>query len=224
MKDETGSFNVTLVEGVAPTRVVLFAVGGGGNPERHLPLLKSLAAHGCIVVAPHFERLASARPTDGELLLRARRQRLALDAVAPLELRTAGVGHSIGATILIALAGGEVWMGPGHPLSISPEPRLERLVLLAPATQFFQAPGALDAVRTPLLVWAGTEDVTTPPPQAMFLAESLGTRVPVDVRIRDGAGHFSFMNEPPPQATEPLPDRNAFLDELAAEVCRFVAS
>lgn len=222
LTDEAGPFEVTLLEARASTRVVLFAVGGGGNPERHLPLLTSLAGHGCTVVAPHFERLASPRPTDDELLLRARRQRLALDAVARPDQRVAGVAHSIGSTIILALAGGVVWMRPGHRLSISPDPRLDRLVLLAPATAFFQAPGALDAVRTPLLVWAGTEDVVTPPRQSTFLAEALRGRVPVDVRVREGAGHFSFMDEPPPRTTEPLPDRTAFLAEVAADVCRFV--
>ena len=37
-----------------------------------------------------------------------------------------------------------------------------------------------------------------------------------------GAGHFSFMDVPPPQTTEPLPDRAAFLAELAGELGDFV--
>lgn len=46
----------------------------------------------------------------------------------------------------------------------------------------------------------------------------------MDVRAREGAGHFSFMDEPPPRTTEPLPDRTAFLAEVAADVCRFVTA
>jgi hypothetical protein len=30
----------------------------------------------------------------------------------------------------------------------------------------------------------------------------------VDVRITEGAGHFSFMDQLPPQTAEPLPDLN----------------
>jgi pimeloyl-ACP methyl ester carboxylesterase len=186
--------------------------------------LTALAERGCTVVAPHFERLLSPLPTDGELLRRARRLSIALGSVARPRVPVAGVGHSIGATMLLALAGGEVWMRPGQRLSIPPERCMDRLVLLAPATGFFQVPGALDAVSTPILAWAGTQDVVTPPAQARALERALGTRVPVEVRIVDGAGHFSFMNVPPPQTTEPLPDRDTFLAELVAEVCRFVTS
>ena len=223
LNDDDGPFDVTVVEADAPSREVLFAVGGGGNPERHLPLLRALAASGCTVVAPHFDRLTSPAPTDAHLLLRARRLRLALDAVARPGLPAAGVGHSIGTTLLLALAGGEVWMRPGHRLSIAPDVRLQRLALLAPATDFFQAPGALDAVRTPLLVWAGTKDVITPPSQAELLERALGPRVPVTLRLIEGAGHFSFMAVPPPGTAEPLADRDAFLAALTAEVCGFVA-
>lgn len=89
---------------------------------------------------------------------------------------------------------------------------------------FFRAPGPLAAVRTPILAWAGTSDAITPPAHATFLADALGSRVPVDVRVAPGAGHFSFMHAPPPGTTEPLPDRDAFLAEVAAEVGRFVTA
>jgi hypothetical protein len=52
----------------------------------------------------------------------------------------------------------------------------------------------------------------------------LDGRTPVDLHIVEGAGHFSFMNEPPPMVAEPLPDREAFLADLAAEICRFVVN
>lgn len=222
LKDGSESFEVTVLDVSAPSRVVLFSVGAGGNPERHLPLLASLAGRGCTVVAPHFERLASSIPTDAELLLRARRLRLALDAVGPPDVPAAGVGHSIGASMLLALAGAEMWTLSGRRLAISPERRIDRLALLAPATGFFQAPGALDAVAVPILAWAGSADVITPPAHAELLERAVGARAPVDLRIAPGAGHFSFMNVPPPSTSEPLADRDAFLAELADEICRFV--
>jgi fermentation-respiration switch protein FrsA (DUF1100 family) len=176
------------------------------------------------VVAPHFERLTGPAPHDAELALRGRRLRLALDHLAGPDLPAAGVGHSIGATLLLALAGARAWTRAGQPVPVEPDPRLDRLALLAPATDFFRPPQALDAVRTPILAFTGTRDEITPPRQALLLQEALAGRAPVEVREVEGAGHFSFMNVPPRHAVEPLPDREAFLADLAEDVCRFVMS
>lgn len=222
LKDETGPFNVMTFEGNEALRIVLFAVGGGGDPARHLPLLRSFAELGCTVVAPHFDRLLSPCPTEPELLLRARRLRLSLDSVAGPNAIAAGVGHSIGATMLLALAGGKPWMRSGVPLSIAPDPRIDRLALLAPATDFYRAPEALDGVGLPILAWAGAEDAITPVPHCQVLRDEIGDRAPVDLRVTEGADHFSFMDQPPPRSTELLPHRGAFLAELASELCKFV--
>lgn len=218
LRDNGASFEVTLLEAARPSRLIVFAVGSGGNPERHLPLLTSLAEQGYTVIAPHFERLASPRPTEEELLLRARRLRLALDSAARPNMPVVGVGHSIGATILVALAGGQLWMHAGRQVPVAPDERLSRLLLLTPATGFFQAPGALDAVRAPTFLWAGTNDVITPPDEAEFLKRQLEGRVAVELRLVDGAGHFSFMNTLPPQISDPHPDRETFLTNLATEI------
>lgn len=223
LQDETGTYDVTVGAVARPSRLVLFAVGAGGNPERHAPLLAALLGSGCSVVAPHFERLASPNPTDAELLLRARRLTLASNIGGPSEIPITGVGHSIGATVLLALAGAQLWTRPDQPLPIVPNGRIDRLALMAPATGFFGAPGALDAVRTPLAVWAGGLDTVTPQAQAQFLGRALATRVPVDLRVFEEAGHFSFMNVLPPHLTDPLPNRQAFLESLQSEVCRFAA-
>ena len=88
-------------------RLVLFAVGRGGNSERHLPLLRSVAALGCMVIAPHFNMLASLGPSKVELDERVRR--LAVSAVEffKKDLPIVGIGHSMGAVTLLALGGGE---------------------------------------------------------------------------------------------------------------------
>ena len=226
VSDGADSFDVALFEAAAPSAAVLFAVGGGGNPERHLPLLTSLHESGCTVAAPYFERLVTPVPTEADLLVRARRLRLALDQIAQIaqpRLPTTGVGHSIGATILLALAGGQAWTRDRTRLDIASEPRLERLVLMAPATDFFRAPGALEAVRLPIQVWAASNDVITPPAQAEFLRQALADRVAVDLHVVEDADHFSFVNVRPPLTTESLPNREAFLAELAANVIGFVA-
>ncbi len=220
LNDNGASFDVTRIDAPTKSCSVLFAVGSGGNPERHLPLLNSLAESGCTVIAPHFDRLATPMPTSEELLLRARRLKIALDAVVNPNLPVYGVGHSIGATILLAMAGGQIWMGPEQRLSIAPDVRLNRLVLMTPPTGFFQAPGALSAIHIPSQVWAGTNDVITPPSQAELLKRQLGSLV--ELRVVEGAGHFSFMNTLPPQTEDPLPEREAFLQCLAVEIRSFL--
>lgn len=224
LQDCSESFEVSVREAQELSPVVLFAVGAGGNPERHVTLLETLAESGCMVVAPHFQRLASPVPTQAELALRARRLCLALNAFVQPGAAVVGVGHSIGAATLIALAGGQMWLGPGQRVHIVADGRLTRLGLLAPPTGFFQAPGALDSVRVPILAWVGSEDVITPPAQSEWLAQAMRDWQTVDVRITDGAGHFSFMDQPPPQSVEPLQNKQAFLQEHSSDLCKFVLS
>ena len=44
------------------------------------------------------------------------------------------------------------------------------------------------------------------------------------VRIVDGAGHFSFMHELPPQMTDPIANRDALLADLTETACRFMTN
>lgn len=222
LKDGADSFDVTVLEAAEPSHIVLFSVGRGGDPARHLPTLTTLADQGCLVAAPHFERLVSPIPSGSELQLRARRLRIALDHVMRPDLPAAGVGHSIGATMLLALAGAQAWTRVGQAVSITSDARLGKLVLLAPATDFFRAPGALERVRLPILAWAGTKDEITPSAQARFLKDTIGSRAPVRVRLVEGAGHFTFMDRPPPHVTDPFPNRDALLAELAEAMTRFI--
>lgn len=222
LNDGDGDFEVTVLDVAAASRMVLFAAGAGGNPQRHQPLLNALAEGGCSVVAPHFERLASPTPAVDVLHLRALRLRLALELVARPELPVAGVGHSIGGTMLLALAGAQAWTRARERAEIARDRRLDRLALVAPAMDFFGAPGALDRVQGAMVIWTGTLDALSSPAQAQRLSEALGPDAQADIRVIDGAGHFSFMHDPPPHTTQPLPDRAAFLAELTRDVCRFV--
>jgi fermentation-respiration switch protein FrsA (DUF1100 family) len=102
--------------------------------------------------------------------------------------------------------------------------RLERLALMAPATDFFRVPGALEGITASVAAWAGTRDEITPPRMVQMLENALYGIAPVEVRIVADAGHFSFMNMPPPHAAQTLPHRDAVLECLAEEVAGFITS
>lgn len=212
-----------VIEPADARAVVLFAAGGGGDPERHLPLLEALAARSCTVAAPRFPRLSSPSPSGAELRARVLGLQSSLNQLAGTRLPITGVGHSIGATALLIGAGAKARTLGGDVVQLSPTLNLKRLLLMAPATDFFRGPGALDQVGQPITVWTGSEDRITPPAQAEFLKTTLAGRAPIELRICENAGHFSFMNTPPPHASEPLPDREAFLAELAKELGSLVA-
>ena len=200
--------------------VVLFAAGAGGDPERHRPLLEYLAAHDCQVIAPHFERIVPQTTTTAQLLARPAGLVQALEEAAPPDVPVAVVGHSIGGWAALCLAGATPWGREGEPIEVPREPRVTRLVLYAPAAGWFAAPGALEAVRVPALVYAGEQDTVTPISQALRLKSAPG---PVDVRLVPSAGHFSFMNVlPPGMSDSPGFDRDAFLADLAEATLHFL--
>jgi pimeloyl-ACP methyl ester carboxylesterase len=200
-------------------RVVLFAAGAGGDPERYRPLLEHLAAHGCQVIAPYFERLVAREATTAELLARPVGLVEALRRWASPDAAVVVVGHSIGGWAGLCLAGATPWGRDGRPLDVPREPRVGRLVLYAPAAGWFAAPGALDAVTAPMLVYAGEKDTVTPVEQAIRLKSASAQ---ADLRVVPGAGHFSFMNTPPPGTVEDEGfNRAQFLTDLAQATMEF---
>ncbi|MDQ1305062.1 MAG: hypothetical protein QG671_891 [Actinomycetota bacterium] len=202
-------------------RVVLFAAGAGGDPERHRPLLDHLAAHGCRIIAPRFERLLARDASTAELLARPRGLIEALGEQSPPDVPVMAVGHSIGGWAALCLAGATPWGRDRRPIDVPREPRVCRLALYAPAAGWFQAPGSLDEVTVPMLVYAGELDPVAPPAQALHLTTAPAD---VDVRIVPGAGHFSFMNVLPPGTSEhPAFDRTGFLGDLADATTAFLS-
>jgi pimeloyl-ACP methyl ester carboxylesterase len=203
-------------------RVVLFAAGAGGDPERYRPLLDHLAAHDCQVIAPFFERFIAREATTAQLLARPAGLVDALHRWASPEASVTVVGHSIGGWAGLCLAGATPWGRDGKPLEVPREPRVSRLALYAPAVGWFAAPGALDAVTATMLVYAGDNDTITPVEQIMLVKNAAA---PVDLRVVPGAGHFSFMDTPPPGTAETEGfDRAQFLTELAQATAEFATA
>jgi pimeloyl-ACP methyl ester carboxylesterase len=202
--------------------LVLFAVGRGGNPERHLPLLRSVAVLGCSVIAPHFDMLTSLVPSKVELDERVRRLEASAVEYFKADLPIVGIGHSIGAVTLVARAGGEAQTIAGDTVMSGSKLKFDRLALFAPSIDVFRRPAALKSVRVPIRIWAGAKDSITPPAQAQFLQQVLALQGPIDICLDEEAGHFSYMDELPPDITDSHPDRSKFLASSANDVGRFV--
>ena len=205
-----------------PWGVVLFGAGAAGDPERYRPFLEGLRSSGLVVLAPHGERFDPRTVTDEQLIARPASLIAALAQRAPDGLPVTAVGHSIGGWAALCLVGAVPYSRDGHPLLVPRAPEVRRLVLLAPTTGWFQAPGALARVSTPIKVFVGDRDTVTPPETAGVLSDAPAT---VEIELCRFAGHFDFMKTPPPDVTsDPRLDRAALLQHLATETAAFAAS
>jgi predicted dienelactone hydrolase len=230
--------------------LVVVSHGSGGSPLVYRTLAAALARAGFVVVLPEHPRNNrndnSLAGTHTILADRPRQLRLAADwayadaALGP-HLRpdsVAVVGHSLGGYAALAVAGGAPTAGPRdtpdgrvRPVPVVPDPRVRALVLLAPATPWLMAPGALRNVRAPVLLWTAGHDVHTPPWHGEIVTHGLPAGVPVDARCVADGGHFAFltpfpaaMTSPgfPPSQDPPGFDRAAFHEVLNAEIPAFL--
>ncbi|MCK0553194.1 alpha/beta hydrolase [Pantoea ananatis] len=220
---EEQNFDVTLFQVRDATACILFSAGLGGSPLRHIGLIETFSRHGISVVAPHFELLASPFPTKAELTERVKRLDLAAQRFCTHYASVSGVGHSLGAAILLIYAGARAWTIAREPVSFDGQKILNRLVLLTPPSDFFPTHKSLAAIHVPLQIWAGDKDLITPPSQAIFLHQLLSIHTSSELHIAENAGHFTFMDKLPPQVTEPHPSRNDFLLRLGETVSHFIS-
>ncbi len=181
--------------------------------------------------------------TAANLANRPRHVRLVVDAaLAQLPVapgRIAALGHSIGGYTAIAVAGGHPLAlpnqspdGRAHPIDVTPDDRVRAIVLLAAATPWLMAPGALGDVEVPILMFTGGQDRIAPPAYAEIVLHGVPDYRRVDHRFIGNAGHFSFLSVFPPALARPdFPpahdpagfDRAAFQPELLARVLAFLA-
>ncbi|WP_159710570.1 alpha/beta hydrolase family protein [Geminicoccus flavidas] len=228
--------------------LVLVSHGSGGSPWTFRHLAASLALAGYVVGLP--EHLGNCRTVDSlagsfmNLENRPRQLRRATDAafadpvLGPrlLPEQVAVIGHSIGAYTALAIAGGRPVAGPhdtdeGRPVPVEPDPRVQGLVLLAPATPWFLQEGSLAAVRVPILLRTGEQDRITPAWHAGLILRDAEDPGRIEHRVVPGAGHFSFMSPFPPELNRPgFPpaqdpegfDRAGYQLILATDILRFL--
>ncbi len=100
----------------------------------------------------------------------------------------------------LAVAGGKPWANPKQKIDVMPDPdsRIRALVLLAPATAFYQPDESLSNVTIPILMLVGEHDPITPKWQADVVLDRVPDRSQVTCRVIENAGHFSFLSPFPP--------------------------
>jgi pimeloyl-ACP methyl ester carboxylesterase len=194
-------------------RLVVLAVGAGGEPSRYAALLEALAERGCRVLAPRHPRLPPVDAPTEELLARPQGLIESLVTAAPGDRPVTVLGHSIGGWAALCLAGALPRQRDGALLPVPREPRVARLVLYAPACGWFAAPDGVTELRVPTTALVGEHDAVTPVAQVRLLERA---PAPVEVRVIPHAVHFSAMTQPPPGSVQdPALDQAALVAALA---------
>jgi predicted dienelactone hydrolase len=185
--------------------LVVFSHGNGGVRFQSWFLMQALASHGFVVAAPDHAGntaldaiggtsdpiavAAANRPRDVSFVIdqMLARERDPADALHRRidERHIAVAGHSFGGFTALATAGGF--------LDYQPDPRVDAIVPIAPATFGFTA-DQLASIDVPTLLMGGTSDTVVPIEPGMVRAWDLISGRPeyrVDLLA---AGHNSFTN------------------------------
>jgi predicted dienelactone hydrolase len=230
--------------------LVVISHGSGGSHLTHRQLARHLVLAGFVVLLPEHPRnnrldntLAN---TEAILASRPRHLRAVIDAAyADAELNAAIVpdsafviGHSLGGYTGLALAGGtpttfasERADGMPSIVPVEPDARVRALVLLAPATGWFMAAGALSNVHVPILMLSAEHDMLTPAGHGAIVRGGVPDSARVEHHVVPNAGHYSFlspfplqMHNPsfPPSQDPPGFDREAFHVGMYTQVTDFL--
>jgi predicted dienelactone hydrolase len=196
---------------VPAARLAVISHGNGGSYQIYRALCATLAAGGWLVAG--FDHPGNNRKDDRlkdsaqNLEDRPRHISLLIDTLLEQGLvaapRIAVIGHSLGGYTALALAGAKAWTREGEPLKLQPDPRIDALVLLAPAAFWFMAPEAMRAVDLPILILQGERDHITPALHAELIAKGVAHPGQVTLHTVSGAGHFSFISPFPPAMRRP---------------------
>lgn len=240
--------NAEPLEGRFP--LVVISHGNSGSPLAYRTLARHLVRNGFIVGLPEHpynnRNDNSLAGTVQNLTYRPRHLRMAVDwffdnerfREKALPNAVSIIGHSLGGYTALATAGGvptsfprEAPDGKAQIIEVTHDPRIQSLVLLAPASVWFQAEGALSRVNIPILMLDAEHDPYTPPFHAQLILKGVADPGKVQYRTVENAGHFSFLSPFPESMTGPsfLPsqdppgfDREQFHERLNAEVLDFL--
>lgn len=216
--------------------IVMISHGSGGTPMTHRMLASHLALQGFVVAIPEHpgnNRFNNEwEHTLTNLELRPRHVSLALDTLlaAPgfsshLQANRVGIiGHSIGASTALSVAGGKAHTGyfidfcqqcpaeerpawcamvdsgefQAQYLPDATDPRIQGIVLFAAALSLFVSSDALQEVKTPVLSYSAAEDTQVEEKSALLQAGLPDNQV-FTHHLIPNAGHYCFLS-PFPEA------------------------
>ena len=221
--------------------VVLISHGSGSTPLVYRKLGWALARAGYLVAMPEHpgnnRNDNSLADSPDNLRNRPRHLSIVLDHLEGTARsgalgRVVVIGHSMGGYTALAIAGGRAQTPDGAAVETRADPRVGGLVLLAPATPWFVAPGALANVRVPIMMRIAEHDPHTPGWQADIVRNGLNADTPLDDQQVENAGHYSFLSVFPesmvqpgfdPAGDPPGFDRSAYQERLTDEILEFIA-
>lgn len=233
-----------------PFPFVVISHGTGGSHLLYRTLAAHLARNGFVVALPEHplnnRNNNDLAGTAANLANRPRHIRIVIDWALSnagfqsclMPNHVALIGHSLGGYTALAAAGGLPTAFPHETpeqqpraIEVTPDERVKALVLLAPATVWFMAPGALSDVRVPILMLTAEKDPHTPPLHADIVKTGIADPSLIEHRVVADAGHFSFLSPfpesmispvfPPSQDPEGF-DRQSFHEEMNTEVLEFL--
>lgn len=174
-----------------------------------------MARQGFAVLAPILP-ISAATPSPAELDHRRVVLNAAIDHISD-GMPVTGVGHSLGAAALLLCAGATGRTIDGSIVRQAAHHQLSRLTLLGPALDFFQSEDAFLGVAAKVHAWVGDLDPITSAATALEMVEDQRSAA-MQVTVVPGAGHFAFMDQPPPGVTEASFDRAALAAMIAGSL------
>lgn len=242
------SMNAAIKEGIFPLGMI--SHGAGGSHLVYRVLAHYLASNGFMVGIPEHpfnnRNNNSWENTLENLLNRPKHLKMAIDWFFNHEPfskhlkpnAVSVIGHSMGGYTALALAGGkptsfgrEAPDGHEQAIHVMPDSRIKAVILLAPATVWFRFPGALSAVKIPILMLSAEKDEYTPLFHAKIVLEGVTDNTKIQHSVIKNAGHFSFLSPFPeamtratfPPSQDPSGfDRAEFQQELNVKILKFL--
>lgn len=222
--------------------LVVISHGGGGSHLLYRITAEHLARNGFIVAMPEHHgnnrNDNSLEDKNENLTVRTRHVQLVIDRVlSDPQLsshidakRIVMIGHSMGGATALAVSGAVPWSKRAEKIVTTHDERVKALVLLAPATAWYQHPASFEKVNIPMRVYSAEHDTLTPKWQADLIKSRVKKPEFVNLKVVANAGHLSFLapfptamsgsNFLPSQDPEGF-DRAAFHQTLKAEILAY---
>jgi predicted dienelactone hydrolase len=234
----------SILDGEFP--LVIISHGTGGTHLGYLTIAQHLVEHGYVVAMPeHYGNNRNNNDLEGtleNLEVRPRHISLAIDFLwsdlllkSHLNNKVALIGHSMGGYTALAVAGGEPWSEKKEKVRVVPDKRLNALVLLAPATEWYTPEASLKNVTLPILMLTAEHDQPLPSGwhkrTSGLVLNQIQDKKQISFRVVENSGHFSFLSPFPQVMHSPnfLPstdpdgfDREKFHKILNIEIFEFL--